>query len=70
MWKLLDGMDWLWRNLGLVLMGGAMLSKSLIQFAVDGWGSVPSLLFGLRPNYVRVNDKFLPNPGLPWWLRL
>ena len=35
--------------MGLVLMGGAMLSKSLIQFAVDGWGSVPSLLFGLSP---------------------
>ena len=24
--------------------GQAMLSKSLIQFSVDGWGSVPSLL--------------------------
>ena len=41
----------MWRNLGLVLIGGAMLSKSLIQFSVDGWGCVPSLLFGLRPNY-------------------
>ena len=29
-------------KLGLVLMGGAMLSKSLIQFSVDGWGCVPS----------------------------
>ena len=28
----------------------AMLSKSLIQFSVDEWGSVPSLLFDLRPN--------------------
>ena len=27
-----------------------MLSKSLIQFSVDGWGCVVSLLFGLRPN--------------------
>ena len=26
-----------------------MLSKSLIQFSVDGWGCVPSQLFGLRP---------------------
>ena len=34
-----------------VLMGGAMLSKSLIQISVDGWGCVPSLLFDLRPNY-------------------
>ena len=30
---------------------GAMLSKSLIQFSVDGWGCVPSLLLDLRPNY-------------------
>ena len=28
-----------------------MLSKSLIQFSVDGWCSVPSLLFDLRQNY-------------------
>ena len=27
---------------GLVLMDGAMLSKSLIQFSVDGWICVPS----------------------------
>ena len=32
-------------------MGGAMLSKSLIQFSVDRWGYIPSLLFDLRPNY-------------------
>ena len=30
-------------NLGLVLMGEDMLSKSLTQFSVDGWGCVPSL---------------------------
>ena len=30
---------------------GAMLSKCLIQFSVDGRGCVPSLLFDLRPNY-------------------
>ena len=28
-----------------------MLSKSSIQFSVDGQGCVPSLLFDLRPNY-------------------
>ena len=28
----------------------AMLSICLIQFSVDGWGCVPSLLFYLRPN--------------------
>ena len=32
-------------------MGTAMLSKSLIQFSVEGWGCAPSLLFDLRPNY-------------------
>ena len=28
-----------------------MLSKSLIQFSVEGQGCVPSLLFDLRPKY-------------------
>ena len=37
-------------------MGRAMLSKSLIQFSVDGQGCVPSLLFDLRPNYGRGNE--------------
>ena len=32
-------------KLSLVLMGRAMLSISLIQFSVDGWSCVPSLLF-------------------------
>ena len=32
------------------------LSKSLIQFSVEGWGCVPSLLFDLRPNYGRGNE--------------
>ena len=43
--KLSDGRDWLREKLGLVLMGGAMFSTSLIQFPVDGWSCVPSLLF-------------------------
>ena len=30
---------------GSCSVGGALLSKSLIQFSVDGWGCVPSLLF-------------------------
>ena len=38
-------------KLGLILMGRAMLSTSLIQFSVEGWGYVPSLLFDLKPNY-------------------
>ena len=33
-----------------------MLSKSLIQFSVDGEGCVPSLLFDLRPNYGGGNE--------------
>ena len=33
-----------------------MLSKSLIQFSVDGWGCVPSLLFDLRENYGGGNE--------------
>ena len=41
-------------KLGLVLMGGTMLSKSLIQFSVDGWGCVPSLLFDLGQATVEV----------------
>ena len=36
LWKLPDGRDWLRGKLGLVLVGRAMLSKSLIQFSVDG----------------------------------
>ena len=43
-------------KLGLVLMGGARLSKSLVQFSVDGQGCVPSLLFDLRPNYDGGNE--------------
>ena len=39
----------------LRLIGAALLSKCLIQFPVDGWGSVPSMLLGLRRNCGRVN---------------
>ena len=34
-----------WGGNCLVLMGRTMLSKSLIQFSVDGWSCVPSMLF-------------------------
>ena len=33
-----------------------MLSKSSIQFSVEGWGCVPSLLFDLRPNHGGGNE--------------
>ena len=38
-------------------MGWAMLIKSLIQFSVDEWGSLPSLLFYMRPNSGGGNDN-------------
>ena len=38
-------------------MSGAMLSKSLTQFSIDGQGCVPSLLFGLRSNCGRCNGS-------------
>ena len=56
LWKLPDGRDWLKGKLGLVLMRGTMLRKSLTQFSVDGWGCVPSLLFDLRANYGGGNE--------------
>ena len=43
-------------KLGLVLMGGAVLSKSLIQFSVDGVSCVPFLLLDLRRNYGGGNE--------------
>ena len=58
MWKIPDRRDWLWGNLGLVLMGRAMLSKYFIKYSVDGWGSTPSLLFGLWPNYGSFNGSY------------
>ena len=56
LWKLPDGRDWLWGKLGLVLMAGDVHSKSLIQFSVDGLGSIPSLLFCLKLNYGGSNE--------------
>lgn len=56
LWKLPDGRDWLRGKLGLVLMGWAIPSPSLIWFSVDGWGCVTSLLFELRPNYGGDNE--------------
>ena len=42
--KLLDGRDWWWEKLGLVLVGRALLSKALIQLSAEGWGCTPSLI--------------------------
>ena len=40
--------------MGLVPMGGAMLSKSLVQFSVDGRGCVLSLVFTWGQTMVEV----------------
>ena len=40
--------------MGLILMG--MASKSLIQFSVEEWVYVRSLLFDQRPNYCGGNE--------------
>ena len=40
--------------MGLVLMGRAMFSKSLIQFSVDGWNCIPSLLCTWGQTMVKV----------------
>ena len=37
-------------------MGGAMLSKYLIQFSGDVWSCVPYLLFDLRTTYGGGNE--------------
>ena len=60
LWKFPFGRNW--GKLGLVLMGETMLSKSLIQFSVDGQGCVPCLMFDLIPNYGegnKANGNFL-----------
>ena len=54
--NLSDKSNWLWGKLSLALVDRAMLSKSLIQLSVDGWGCVPSLLFDLKPNYGGGNE--------------
>ena len=48
-WKLPDGRDWLRGKLGLALMGGAVHSKSLIQFSIEELCSLP--VVWLRPTY-------------------
>ena len=45
LWKLPDGRDWLRGKLDPVLMAKAIFSKFLMQFFVEGWSCVPSLLF-------------------------
>ena len=42
--NLLMGEGLAWENLGLALVGRALLSKALIQLFADGWGCAPSLV--------------------------
>ena len=63
--RLLEASLWeglTWGKLSLIPMDGANLSKSLVQFSVDGQGCVLSLLFGLRSNYGR--DHYCYNSDL------
>ena len=49
--------------MGLVLIGRALLSNSLIQFSVDGWSCVPSLLFTWGQIMVEVMKIMKVFPG-------
>ena len=57
--KLMEALWWekltKWKT-GSCSNGQGHTQKSSIQFSVDGWGSVPSLLFDLRPNYGGGNE--------------
>ena len=61
LWELPDGIDRLRGKLGLVLMGGAMLSKSLIQFSIDGPGCVQPYLAEI--DHSRVSGHSGENPS-------
>ena len=64
--KLPDGRDWLRRKLGLVLMGGILVSKSLIQFSVDGRSCVPFLLFTWGHTMVMATHSSILAWRIPW----
>ena len=55
--RLMEASWWEWLTkgeIGLYLIDRALLSKSLVQFSVDGWGCVPSLLFTWGQTMVEV----------------
>ena len=66
LWKLPVGRDLLWGKLGLVLMGGAMFSKSLIRFSVDRLEYVPSPVIYLGTSPVAQTVKRLPTTWETW----
>ena len=49
--------------MGLVLIGRALLSNSLLQFSVDGWSCVPSLPFTWGQIMVEVMKIMKVFPG-------
>ena len=53
LWRLVEASWWERLTEGVRIY---WLSKSLIQFSVEGRGCVPSLLFDLRPNYDGSNE--------------
>ena len=55
-----------WGELGVFLMGGAMLSKSFIQFSIDGWSRVPSLLFTWGQTMVAEKAMATHSSTLAW----
>ena len=59
------GMNWLWGNLGLALVGGAMLSKSLIQSPAEELGYAPSQLI-VWPEQCSPGVGLLVTPKRTW----
>ena len=75
LWKLLDGRDWLWEKLGLVLMGRAVFSQS-VQFSQFSCSVMSSSLRPHESQHARPPCPSL-SPGvhsdscpLSWWCHL
>ena len=67
LWKLSDGRDWLWRKLGLDLVGRAMFNKSLIQFSAGSVLPPYSLAWGDPVLESTVSMVGLQPLWLCWW---
>ena len=67
-WQEIDSGQGRGRQLGLVLMGGAMLSQFLIQFSVDGWDCFLPVVCSLPSNGNPLQYSCLENPmdGEAW----
>ena len=69
-WKVPDGRDCLWGNLGLALTGRDRFSISLIQFSVDGWGYVSSLVGVMVVMMASFKRTYASMPQFPGLLHL